>query len=84
MTLQISLHDFFALQEAYENIRDGLSDFLVKILDEVRGDIELDVLLNGNEEEIKEYGKLARLKRAIMMKEKKVVYQSVTSSQCSK
>ena len=62
-------------QEEYESLRQGLSDFLVKLLDEVRGDVELDVLLNGDvndDDDVIEV--LSRLKLALYYDEKKVCH----------
>ncbi len=62
------------LQGEYEALAKKLSEYVVKLLDHVRGNDELDVILN---EEVDGYGpdchgKLARLKLAIKFNEKRV------------
>ena len=62
------------LQAEYEALAQKMSDFVVKLLDQVRGNEELDLILN---EQISDrhadcHGKLARLKLAIKLNEKQV------------
>ena len=56
-------------------LREGLSDLSVKLLNEIRGDVELDVLLNGYEEEDQdgEVECLKRIKMALEHQVKKVI-----------
>ena len=62
------------VQGEYESLAKKLSEYVVKLLDHVRGNDELDVILNeeveGHGQEC--HGKLARLKLAIKCNEKQV------------
>ncbi len=62
------------LQGEYESLAKKLSEYVVKLLDHVRGNDELDIILNepveGHGPECQ--GKLARLKLAIKCNEKQV------------
>ena len=68
-------------QGEYESLAKKLSEYVVKLLDHVRGNDELDIILN---EPVEGYGpecqgKLARLKLAIKCNEKQVRNQTVFS-----
>ena len=69
------------LQTDYLALADQLSQYVVKLLDKVRGHDELEILLNktGRASEEESYELLDRLKLAIQYNEKKV--RSVTSMQ---
>ena len=52
----------------------NLSNYVVKLLDHVRGNDELDIILNeeGDVPDLQEHGKLSRLKLALKFNEKHV------------
>ena len=68
----------FHFQEEYESLAKGLSDFVVKLLDNVRGYEELFVLLRGADSDGSEVqstssaAAMARLKLALQRNEKGV------------
>ena len=68
------------------SLREGLSDLSVKLLNEIRGDVELDVLLNGCEEENPdaEVEYLKRIKMALEHQVKKVMRNAFCLQSCSK
>lgn len=73
------------LQGEYESLAKKLSEYVVKLLDHVRGNDELDIILN---EPVEGYGpecqgKLSRLKLAIKCNEKQVDRTSGTSASLS-
>ena len=63
----------YVLQQEYEDLCDQLSEYVVKLLDRVRTQDELELVLNKAGEPVEErYSSLARLKLAVQYKEKKV------------
>ena len=62
------------LQGEYESLAKNLSNYVVKLLDHVRGNDELDIILNeeGDVPDLQEHGKLSRLKLALKFNEKHV------------
>ena len=72
----------FLFQGEYESLAKKLSEYVVKLLDHVRGNDELDIILN---EPVEGYGpecqgKLARLKLAIKCNEKQVMFIVIPTS----
>lgn len=67
-------------QSEYIDLADNLSEYLVELLNNVRGDRELDIILNaagGASVDLGSFSKLARLKLALHYEEKKVGYPIV-------
>ena len=67
------------LQNEYLSMADQLSEYVVKLLDKIRGHDELEILLNktGADSSDESYKMLARLKMAIRYNEKKVAFASM-------
>lgn len=70
--IDISLH--WCVQTEYLALADQLSDYVVKLLDKVRGHDELEKLINKKRRDPRDesYDLLARLQMAIQCNEKKV------------
>ena len=70
---------YFA-QAEYTALANKLGDYVVRLLDKVRGNAELDAILNvgddgDDDDPCRPHGKLARLQLAIDYREKKVQIQ---------
>lgn len=72
----------FTFQSEYSTLADQLSEYVVRLLDKVRGHDELEKLLNKRKREANDetYEQLSRLKLAIHYSEKKVRYGSASRS----
>ena len=64
----------FFRQGEYEGLAKKLSEYVVKLIDHVRGNDELDIILNEGVDGhgIDNHGKLTRLKLALKFNEKQV------------
>ena len=66
----------FALQAEYTVLANKLGDYVVRLLDKVHGNAELNAILNAGDDSsddpCRPHGELARLQLAIDCKEKKV------------
>lgn len=63
-------------QGEYEGLAKKLSEYVVKLIDHVRGNDELDIILNEGVDGhgVDSHGKLSRLKLALKFNEKQVVH----------
>jgi len=77
----------FGLSQAeYTALNNKLGDYVVRLLDKVHGNDELNAILNAGDDDCDDpcrpHGELARLQLAIDCKEKKVPYKSPSSFIC--
>jgi hypothetical protein len=64
---------FSLLQKEYKDLAEQLSEYTVKLLDRVRTQPELEIILNkAGKPRFNQYESLARFKLALFYKEKKV------------
>ena len=71
--IRINLYHLVTLQSEFQELASNLSDYVVKLLDKVQGNEELNVILNNSDGlEHTPNKTLARLQLAIDYKEKKV------------